>query len=310
MPTIAPVILKSKEDRSVNFVLPSGAEARYVRRSDDYFIAYLSSHNGCSQACRMCHLTQTKQTAFEPEKLGDLLNQARQVFDYYKRQVWLNKEVPARLAHINFMARGEPLLSPILQNKANWTGLACGLDEIAHAAQVDDMRVNISTIMPEGINYLPSGSFTPRIYYSLYSLNKDFRRRWLPNAMHPTEALEMLCEWQGRTKGEVVLHWALIEGENDSLDEAHDIGTYIKFLKLKTRFNLVRYNPFSHAQGRESSMERINSYFEAITQYMRVDGSKIVGRVGFDVSASCGMFIDLKAQHGQTNSSVSRAEIR
>lgn len=64
------MILISKEDASANVVMGK-FEARFVQRTPDYFIIYVSSHQGCNQACRFCHLTQTKQTDMTPASIGD-----------------------------------------------------------------------------------------------------------------------------------------------------------------------------------------------------------------------------------------------
>lgn len=75
-----PEILHSQEDASVNFIwrgeYPGMLEARYVRRSPEYFVCYLSSQSGCKQACRFCHLTATKQTSLIDVPIADILNQA------------------------------------------------------------------------------------------------------------------------------------------------------------------------------------------------------------------------------------------
>src|SRR4051812_12852763 len=83
-------VLRSEVDASVNLVeerLAGFLEARYVRRCADYFVAYLSSHNGCNRGCAMCHLTATGQTSFQPADADDYVAQANRVFDEYDAAV-------------------------------------------------------------------------------------------------------------------------------------------------------------------------------------------------------------------------------
>jgi adenine C2-methylase RlmN of 23S rRNA A2503 and tRNA A37 len=199
--------------------------------------------------------------------------------------------------NINWMARGEPLFNTLLRSTSwsktteyLWGKLPCHLKA----------NFNISTIMPNGFSYLedlpvpdPRVGKT-RLYYSLYSMDKGFRKRWLPRTRNPQSALETLAAWQQRhlDDTELILHWAFIKGQNDSEETVADIVRAVKNSGAKVRFNVVRYNPFSPDQGEESDLETIEARFEQLKACALVPGSKIVGRVGFDVHASCGMFVD------------------
>jgi len=91
-------ILTSKIDKSVNFVeeqLIGFIESRYVRRADDYFIAYLSSQTGCNRGCKMCHLTATKQTQFSNCDMQDFVTQLENIFSHYEKEIKLRAENPA-----------------------------------------------------------------------------------------------------------------------------------------------------------------------------------------------------------------------
>lgn len=136
-------ILKSSHDASVNFIETASVgyfESRYVRRTDDYAIVYLSSQSGCNQSCRMCHLTATKQVEYENSTEGDYISQAESVFEYYKTQ----KPVP--LIYYNYMARGEPLDNQEFITEAGV--IIPKLDVLASVYGVDKTKHLVSTILP------------------------------------------------------------------------------------------------------------------------------------------------------------------
>lgn len=281
----------SRVDASVNWTRPTPDggmhECRYVRRSPDYFIAYLSSHSGCRHACRFCHLTQTGQTMFAQASVVQLQGQLDQVLAHYDRG-----QPRAMRLNVNFMARGEPL-----SNRA----LMADFDRFARFAkrQSDarglELKINVSTIMPEDAGDLDLfSSFRDApvvLYWSLYSLDPSFRRRWLPRAQDPQRAMDRLLDWQRRAGGRVVLHWALIEGENDQDETFGEISDFVRASGLEAKLNLVRYNPFSARTGAEAGEDRYAAALKRIGGGLSVPGSKVVSRVGFDVKASCGMFM-------------------
>ena len=286
----AEAVLRSAIDASVNFVSPDDLgmqECRYVRRQDDYFIVYLSAQTACRMACRFCHLTQTGQTAGVDVPVEGLWAQADRVLDHYD-----GLGQPARSVHFNFMARGEVLAS---------RHVLSGADELIDglAARALDRglvpRYKFSTIMPRSVGNVPLTDIfrrsQPDLYYSIYSVDPAFRRRWLPKAMDCHQALAKLVDWQRLTRKIPVLHWAYIEGANDSVADTHALCDAVEAAGLVCDVNVVRYNPFSDRQGREPAMEVIERNAEILTNRLPLGRVKVVGRVGFDVKASCGMFV-------------------
>ncbi|KXV06747.1 radical SAM family protein [Acetobacter malorum] len=296
MPT--PMTMTSSVDQSINHVIPQADggyyEARFVRRVNDYFICYLSSHTGCSKACRFCHLTTTGQTMMRPSSYDDYMEQARLVFDDYRQALSRPGAVRAARVHFNFMARGEPLENPCLTAPKEFSRLHASLVELSNEFGLE-AKFKISSIMPEGYKG-EVDDFTAlqgvQLYYSLYSLDPSFRKRWLPRAMPPERALDMIAESQKLTGSILVLHQAFIKNENDSFNDVDAIVDAVNKRGIRARFNLVRYNPAAPKYGCEPEEEKLEALFERMSNRLTGGGrGKIVPRVGPDVYASCGMFV-------------------
>lgn len=279
--------LASQLDRSVNIVenqLVGFVESRYVRRVDDYFIGYLSSQTGCNRGCVFCHLTATNQTRFIDLTVADMLNQANLIFDEYAKDRD-HTEIPAKIVHWNWMARGEPLANKHLINRSHEL-----LSQLGQLSLDNGLipKFNISTIMPMTLKTSLSEIFpiiTPTIYYSLYSVNESWRKKWMPTAMFVDEALRDLRAYQKISRKIIKVHGAFIANENDS---EQDLENLVRKLDgLHCEFNIVRYNPYSQDQGVES--EKLEEILYKIQLYMP---AKIINRVGQDVYASCGTFLE------------------
>jgi adenine C2-methylase RlmN of 23S rRNA A2503 and tRNA A37 len=281
---------RSKQDASVNWDRPADVgrlEARYVRRCPDYFVVYLSSQTGCSQGCRMCHLTASGQTRLRDATLGEMIEQARIVLDHYRRE-----GPAARTVHFNFMARGEPLASRIVLADGDYL-----LGELSRMAIALSLRPRhlISTIYPKemGDRSLEDIFVThhPELHYSIYSMSDRFRRRWLPKALPAHDALDRLASWQRSTQKIVILHHAYIAGENDSEGDVHAICDALEERRLMVQVNIVRYNPYDPSrhgvEPPEDVIERNAAIYRSRLPNARVG---VIARVGFDVAASCGMF--------------------
>ena len=280
--------LDSALDKSVNFFIdtPDGGkiETRFVQRYEDRFIVYISSMTGCDKACRFCHLTQNGETMATLLTREQMLAQAEQVL----RE---SNFTGAKLVHFNFMARGEPLSNPAVD-----ATLFKGLQALAHDRGLS-CRIKLSTILPldtltdDGRNLWDEDTPPVDLYYSLYSVDADWRKRWIPKARKPAEALAWLNRYQQASTNRVILHWALIEGENDGDGGAREAFDMATASGLKFDFNLVRYNP-ANSKSRETPEVQIEKFMR-LAQDSVADGqrARMVNRVGFDVAASCGMFL-------------------
>ena len=294
--------LESKEDHSVNFIRDyknGKLECRYVRRDTEHVSAYISSQSGCSMLCKMCHLTAQGELTDDAADHASIIDQFLTVLNHYAECI--PSQGAAKRININLMARGEPLDNACIYAEPSF--LCLRLYALAEMYNLQ-VRINLSTIMPRSLyknveNSMHDSSFMQRfnipdlsIYYSLYSTNTEMRAKWLPNAMPLKLALQHLSHWQHSEKelNDLVIHFPYIEGVNDSVEDTRSIVAILNQFDLKPRFNIVRFNS-PNSNYKESDESIVKRNFEMLCRAYPNERNKIVDRVGFDVKASCGMFI-------------------
>ncbi len=261
-------------DGSVNYVWQVGdgeaLEARMVQRTGDELIVYVSSQTACEMACRMCHLTQSGQVKARDATTIEMVKQVQHV---------LQNAPGTNLHHINinFMARGEPMDNPNVNDTL--------LDWLSELGSVRT-RFKISTIMPKGTDLIRRfGRTQPDIYYSLYSMDRDFRLKWFPRAGGPWHALGELRKWQDYTHKIPRIHFACIKGQNDHESDILGIINAVESVGLRVDWNIVRYNAFS-SKTQEGNWQMARNVLRD-----RGHNVQVVERVGPEVAASCGMFV-------------------
>lgn len=292
-------LLRSKVDDTTNTIYPDGSEFRCVERLDNTTF-YLSSHTGCSLACKMCHLTANGDTKMLPLSADDILTRATTLI--------ANAEETTKPANFSFMAKGDALASKSID-----ADLVDDLMILGDQHRRLHTKVVISTIFPrqtvgdkvDEFLFDRFKSYQPHLYWSLYSLDPTFREYWLPNAQDPEIVAAGLARWQKRTAQEVVIHHPLIDSatldfppSNISGESVIAIGKFLDKHDLHYRINLVRYNPPSspsaslYEYGLEAHQVDYNMHTRVYETFPRCTSVKIQERVGPDVSASCGMFLE------------------
>jgi len=233
----------------------------------------------------MCHLTATKQTKYVDATIQDFVAQAQPVFAH-----WDELHATHQQMHFNFMARGEPLASQIILTQGSQV-----LEALKGLADQRGLRGRylVSTIMPNSMKDLSLRqvfpTLAPEIYYSLYSVDPEFRSKWLPQALPVGVAMQKMQAWQQETGQRMRVHFAFIRGENDSLDSVQRLCETVASYTQAVDVNVVRYNP-PNSNSQESPEDVIAARVELMQRNLP-GVVKVIPRVGFDVYGSCGMFI-------------------
>ncbi len=240
----------------------------YLKRES----ACISTQIGCPMGCVFC---ATGQSGFRRNlSAGEIVAQALHI----ARGLELTGQ---RLSNLVLMGMGEPLL--------NYDATLAAVRCLSHPRgfRLGQRHITVSTVgIVPGILRLAEEGLQVNLAVSLHAATDPLRSTLMPiNRKHGLDALfKALAQYIERTNRQVTLEWVLIDGVNDTLEQAEALAARVTGSLVHV--NLIPLNPTANYAGRPSAPERITAFTE-ILERRRIPFTARLRR-GLDIQAGCG----------------------
>jgi 23S rRNA (adenine2503-C2)-methyltransferase len=261
------------ETRKILFSLPDGSQIEtvlmgyHVRRT-----ACISTQAGCGLGCTFC---ATGQGGLQRNiTAGEIVEQVM----FFNREL---KQKEEKLTNLVFMGMGEPF--------ANYKEVMKAVDILTDpdGFNFGARRITISTVgLIPMINQFAEEKQQVNLAVSLHAATDELRETMLPiNKKYPIEKLIESCrDYTLRTNRRVSFEWALIDGVNDTPEQAKALAKLLR--GMLCHVNFIPLNPTRGYKGHESNTDRIK-VFRSILDKAGITNTLRVRR-GIDINAGCG----------------------
>lgn len=231
----------------------------------------LSTQIGCPLGCSFC---MTGAMGFKRQMAaGEIASQ----FLWAKRQLRAGEAV----RNVVLMGMGEPLLNYDNTIKA----MRIVTSELGPGLAARRITLSTAGVVPK-IRQLAEEGLKLKLAISLHAATNEKRNLLVPlNKKYPLEELLPAAENFARCRNRrVTFEYILIEGVNDTPEDAHLLAK--KVAQIPCKINLILYNPTPFAPYKRPSLERINRFREIL--YPRAPAVTVRFSKGSEVEAACG----------------------
>ncbi len=240
--------------------------------------ACVSTQVGCAMGCVFC---ATGQMGFMRHLgPGEIVAQVLHAQRVLQQQ-------GESLRNVVLMGMGEPL--------HNYDSTMKAMDIIMDhkGLAIAPKHITLSTVgLVPGIIRLADEDRLFRLAVSLHGATDAERQALVPPARRwPLHELIDACRYYiAKRNRRIFFEWALIDGENDTAEQAHALGRLLQ--GLDAHVNLIPLNPTSGYDGRPTQTEAAKKFQVILGQYNLP--STMRQRRGIDIAAGCGQ---LKAEN-------------
>jgi 23S rRNA (adenine2503-C2)-methyltransferase len=256
------------------FRLPDGQliESVLMEYDDGRRTACISTQAGCAMGCVFC---ATGQMGFARHlTAGEIVEQVI----HFARQLETEGD---RLSNVVLLGMGEPL-----HNYDNTLKAVRKLSD-PEGLGIGQRHITLSTVglVPAIRRYADEGLQTG-LAVSLHAASDQERSKLLPiNRRYPIyDVIDAVRYYVERTGRRVTFEWALIRGENDTVDQAHRLGQLLS--GLLCHVNMIPLNPTGGYDGAPSDSERVDAFQAELKRHGVASTVRV--RRGIDIQAGCG----------------------
>ncbi|MCU1452536.1 MAG: rlmN [Acidimicrobiales bacterium] len=243
----------------------------------------VSSQAGCAMACGFC---ATGQAGFDRNlSTGEIVEQVVRA----RRRA---AELGRRVSNVVFMGMGEPFAN----YDRTWSAVRRMHDDLGLSAR--HLTVSTVGIVP-GIRRMATEALPVNLAVSLHAANDVLRDELVPiNKRYPLAALAEACRGYLDAKHRrLSFEWALIDGTNDTLQDAAELAAYA--LSLRAHVNLIPLNPTPGYPAVGTPPAGVAAFARALRD--RGVNTTVRRTRGTDIDAACGQ---LRAAHEVTSVTV------
>ena len=261
-------LFKLHDGRYVESVLIPANPALYGEKSDRRTLC-VSSQVGCAYGCKFCASGLAGFTRhLDASEIAGQVLAAEQ----------LSGE---RVDSLVFMGMGEPLAN--LENLLAAVALITGEKTLHLGAR--HLTISTSGLVPQ-IKQLAEHPQQIRLAISLHGATDDVRQQIMPiNRKWPVaELFDALDFWNAKKNQKLTLEFILIEGVNDSLEQAAILAQ--KARRIHAKVNLIPYNTVDGLEWKRPSDTRCRA-FRDVLKNAGVSATLRLEK-GHDIDAACG----------------------
>lgn len=254
-------------------------ETVYIPEADRGSVC-ISTQVGCAVGCTFCHTGSQKIT--RNLTAGEIVSQFMVARDVY--QEWPSTSGENRLiSNIVVMGMGEPLHNT--DNVVKALQILTDGDGIA----ISKRKVTLSTsgIVPNMQRIAAETGV--KLAVSLHAPNNEKRSEIMPiNKRYPIEEILQACQEYQKvvTSRFITFEYLMLEGINDSLDDARQLIMLMKKFKIGAKFNLIPFNPWPGCPYQPSSNNRVHAFSRELEKAGFAAPIRVAR--GQDILAACG----------------------
>ncbi len=276
------------QTRKVLFRLRDGNTIESVlMRYHDRQTACISSQVGCGMGCVFCATGQggLARNLSAGEIVAQVIHLAREIRE---AQIEAAGERGARaqmpehpVTNVVLMGMGEPLAN----YAATWQAIETLTD--ARGYKLGARHITLSTVgLVPGIRRLTEEELPINLAVSLHASDDELRNQLVPvNLRYPlADLMAAVRDYVQTTGRRVTIEYALIDGVNDTLEQALGLADLLR--DLLCHVNLIPLNPTPGSALQPSPRERVNA-FRDLLEKRRIQ-TTVRMRRGIGIEAGCG----------------------